>query len=147
MVHKKFLILIPPVVLLYFFFPYVLGEVPVDHWFKQNGTTYLVLMVSFLLLSAVGYWVNRKKDFGKKLTNWHYRPTLFGFLLMFIGMFGYYQVDAHIFAISADPQQFEEKRVLMLALIFLAAAFLVTGFCAYLLNLLISNYSRDKDEG
>jgi len=80
------------------------------------------------------------------MLKWHLRTTYIGILLILIGIAGHYYFDAYIFQNGLEADYFNEGKIKLLALIFLAAALLVIGFCAYLINVLISNYSKGEDD-
>ena len=142
---KKIILLIPISLAFLFLTPVLFGDLGEDNWFANNQMKYVMLFSGFILFSAIGYYINRSKIIGEKLIKWHLVATYTGVILILIGLSGHYYFDAQILKDNLDASHFNDDKTKLLALIFLAAAALVVGFCAYLVNMLISNYTKKND--
>jgi len=143
---KKILYLVPIALVFLFLIPILFGDMGENNWYSENQMSYILLFCGFILFSGIGYYINRSKSFGKKMLKWHIWTTYFGIILILIGIAAHYYFDAQIFEKGLDIAHFKESKIKFLALIFFAAALLVIGFCAYLINMLISNYTQGEND-
>ena len=143
---KKILYLIPIALAFLFLTPVLFGDIGEGNWYAENQMKLVLLFCGFILFSGIGYYINRSKSFGEKMLKWHIWTTYLGIILILVGISGHYYFDAEVFQNNLDVSHFKEGKIKFLALIFFAAALLVIGFCAYLINMLISNYTTGEND-
>lgn len=124
----------------------ILGDTSDINWFMINRNRLVFVMLLFIFLSGIGYWINRKKEFGLKMFKWHLWSNYIGAVLIFIAIIGHYIYDVSIIREGFEIDHFREKKVNLVLLVFLSSLILTIGFCIYIVNLIISNYRPDKEE-
>ena len=144
--YKRIWILGIGVLLLSYLIIPLLGDTGDINWFLLYRNSLVMVMLLFIFLSGIGYWINRKKEFGPKMVKWHIWTTYIGAILIFIAIIGHYVYDVQIVREGLDIEYFREKKVNLVLMVFLSSLLLTIGFCVYIINLIISNYKPDKEK-
>ncbi|NND77221.1 MAG: hypothetical protein HKN39_03485 [Flavobacteriales bacterium] len=144
--YKKIWSLIPLVIIVSYGLIPLIGDGGPENWFLGKRTILVFLMCGFIFISGIGYYVNRKKLFGKKLISTHIWTTFIGFAAILISILGYYYYDVSIFQNGLEAEHFHNQQTNFVILVFLAAALIVVGLCVYMINLVMSNFSEDIEE-
>ena len=75
----------------------------------------------------------------------HELTTIIGLIAILFAIVGYYYYDVSIFKNAFEIDHFHNQQTNMVILVFMGAALLVVGLCIYLVNLLLSNFTDDKE--